>query len=421
MNEVIKFTRGQLYNELWQTSLTSISKKYNIDYSKLKNICIEYNIPLPSKSYWGKKNMKLDVSNEVIPLPQFDKEEIEIPLKTNVHISTSSDNENNKDINEYKILDFLDDKEKEQVIKAISELNIAKYKKNHKVIIRYNNKIIEEKRKQTQERRDNYLNPYYHVQENIETGYFSNISKNQKIRAMKILSAIYFTIEQLGGKINEDFSMSIRDEVISMQIEELKDQVPHELTKDEAKKLLEYEDNKKRNNYAYKPNIKKYDYVYDGKLKITFEIRNYIKETDKLKLEDRLGDIIIKLYQISEITRIERKKLEEQRRKEEEERKIRTDFNNRKKEEAIRTIKLINNADDYQLASKIRNYINAIESEGNLDEETKEWIKWANKKANWIDPTINEIDELLGIRNHEKSEEDKNEELDECTSYYDWY
>ena len=122
---------------------------------------------------------------------------------------------------------------------------------------------------------------------------------------MKILSLVYYAIEKLGGTINKDFSLQVRGEHVRLELEELKDQVKHELTKEEAKQLLEYEDRKKTFSYASKPNIRKYDYVYNGKLKITCGNRKYIRETDKIKLEDKLGDIIIKLYEQSEEVKTE--------------------------------------------------------------------------------------------------------------------
>ena len=82
---------------------------------------------------------------------------------------------------------------------------------------------------------------------------------------------------------------------------------------------------------------------------------------------------------------------------------------------------MVNCSEDYKIACEIRNYINAISKQDNLTEEIKEWIKWANKKANWFDPIINEEDELLGKRNHTESLEDKNNKLNKYGSYYDWY
>ena len=323
-----------------------------------------------------------------------------------------------KFIKEFNFLNFLEEDEKKKVAEVIYELSVDKYRKNHKVIVEYKNKKKEERRK---EREANYFNPYYNIHNYVEKGYFANVSKTQKDRCMKILSAIYFAIEELGGQVNNDFSLYVRDEHVTIEIEELQDKVMHELTKEEAKKLLEYEESQKRHTYGYKPNIRKYDYVHNGKLKITCGDRKYIRETDKIKLEDKLGDIIIKLYEQSEETKNERLEREEiaRKRREEEERKEK--IRNAKKSEVQKIKELINCAEDYKIACEIRNYIDAVSKKEILTDEIKEWIKWANKKANWFDPTINEEDELLGKRDHTESMEDKNNKLNKYGSYYDWY
>ncbi len=237
---------------------------------------------------------------------------------------------------------------------------------------------------------------------------------------MKILSAIYYAIEELGGEVNKDFSLTIRDEHVELEIEELKDQVKHELTKEEAKQLLEYEDKKKVFTYASKPNIRKYDYVHNGKLKITCGNRKYIRETDKVKLEDKLGDIIIKLYEQSEEVKVERLAREERERRYREEEERKEKIRNAKRNEAQKVKELLNLAEDYRIACEIRNYINAISCQDNLSNEMKDWIKWASKKADWFDPIIDIEDEILGKREHQESLENKNNKLDRYGSYYGW-
>ena len=264
--------------------------------------------------------MGLDFSNDIIELPESEVKEIEIPFKSSGALIDNKISDKDKFVIEFNLLSFLSDEERRKIAEVIYDLNIDNYKKNHKVITEYKNKKKEERR---EERKANYFNPYYNIHNYVEKGYFENISKFEKDRCMKILSAIYYAIEELGGEVNKDFSLTIRDEHVELEIEELKDQAKHELTKEEAKQLSEYEDRKKVFTYASKPNIKKYDYVYNGKLKITCGNRKYIRETDKVKLEDKLGDIIIKLYEQSEEVKIERLAREERERKyqEEEERK----------------------------------------------------------------------------------------------------
>lgn len=414
----MKFERKQLYDEIWEISLTGVSKKYGLNYTKLVQACKENNIPYPSSSYWTKKNMGLDFSNEFVELPESEIKEIEIQLKTSGILIDEKVNDKNKFITEFNFLNFLESEEKKKVAEVIYDLNIDNFTRNHKVITEYKNKQKEERR---EERKANYLNPYYNIHNYTEKGYFQNVSKFEKERCMKILSLVYYAIEKLGGTINKDFSLQVRGENVELEVEELKDQVKHELTKEEAKQLLEYEDRKKTFSYASKPNIKKYDYVYNGKLKITCGNRKYIRETDKIKIEDKLGDIIIKLYEQSEEVKSERLAREERARinREEEERKEK--IRNAKKDEAQKIKELVNMAEDYKIACDIRNYVNAVSKQDNLTNEIKEWIKWANKKANWFEPVIDEEDELLGKRDHKQSMENKNNKLDKYGSYYDWY
>lgn len=413
----IKFERKKLYDEIWEISLTGVSKKYGLNYTKLVQACKENSIPYPSSAYWTKKNMGLDFLNDIIELPKSEVKEVEIPLKVSGVLIDSKVSDKDKFVTEFNLLSFLSDEEKRKVAEIIYDLNIDNYKKNHKVITEYKNKKKEERR---EERKANYFNPYYNIQNYVEKGYFENISKFEKDRCMKILSAIYYAIEELGGEVNKDFSLTIRDEHVELEIEELKDQVKHELTKEEAKQLLEYEDRKKLFTYASKPNIRKYDYVHNGKLKITYGNRKYIRETDKVKLEDKLGDIIIKLYEQSEEVKAERLAREERERiyQEEEERKEK--IRNSKKNEVQKVKELLNLSEDYRIACEIRNYINAISSQDNLSNEMKDWIKWANKKADWFDPIIDGEDDILGKREHKESLENKNSKLDKYGSYYDW-
>lgn len=417
-NNVFIITREELYKEIWEISLTGVAKKYDLNYSKLVSACKEHNIPYPTSAYWTKKKMGLDIKDDVMLLPESHEKEIRLELKNSKPLFKKNDNEEENDIQEFNYLNFLDENERSKVATVISELDINKHKRLHKTILDYKNKVKDERK---EERQRNYYNPYYNIHNYTETGYFANVSKNEKDRCMKVLSTIYYAIEELGGKMNSDFSMQIRGERLNIEIEELKDKVNHELTKEEAKKLVEYEDEKKRYSYAYKPQIRKYDYIHNGKLKITFENREYIKETDKVKLEDKLGDIIVKLYEKSERIRVVRVAREEEAKRREEERKREVELKNKRKEEAIKTIDLVNKSEDYRIACEIRNYIKAVELKEELDEDTKQWIKWANKKADWFDPIIDANDELLGKREHGVSSKDKNDELNGYATYYGWY
>lgn len=87
------------------------------------------------------------------------------------------------------------------------------------------------------------------------------------------------------------------------------------MTKQEAQALLVYKDELKRKQYASKPQIRKYDYVFNGRLRIVFDDGKYIRDNNQQKLEDKLAEILVRLYENSEEHRIVREQREEAHRK----------------------------------------------------------------------------------------------------------
>ena len=214
----------------------------------------------------------------------------------------------------------------------------------------------------------------------------------------------------MGGRVNDDLSMHIRDDDVSVHLAEGQDKVPHELTKREAQAILEYNEEVKKYSWASKPKIRKYYKVYNGKLRVVFGNGKYLRDSDSAKLEDMLGEILVCLYEDSERVKIAREKreAEELRRAEEEKRK--RERRERIGLEAKRTIALKNKAEDYRIATEIRAYIAAVVEKGG-ENITLEWIDWAQRKADWFDPTVALEDEYLGKRDHGKSREEKDRAL----------
>lgn len=48
----------------------------------------------------------------------------------------------------------------------------------------------------------------------------------------------------------------------------------------------------------------------------------------------------------------------------------------------------------------------------------QETIEWMSRKADWIDPTISAEDELLGKRDHHKTDDEKDKLLKEEKYYW---
>lgn len=288
----------------------------------------------------------------------------------------------------------------------------------HKMLVQYKKDIADYKSKLKEAQSRPYYNPRHNKPEN-EPAFFKEMSDECMSRAIAILDTVFKSIESLGGSINSDLSVKIRDDIVRFRMVESQDQVKHEMTKQEAQELVKYNDDIKNHRWASKPQIRKYDKVYNGKLRIEFGERSYIRDNDSEKLEDRLGDILVTLYEKAEENRIVREAREEAERKRVEEARCREE-NRQRKEQEIRLVKeLVNKAEDYRIAKEIREYIQAMIDSGNED-ITPEWIEWALKKADWYDPSIETEDEYLGKRQHEKSAEEKEKSLQDSIRK-SWY
>lgn len=101
--------------------------------------------------------------------------------------------------------------------------------------------------------------------------------------------------------------------------------------------------------------------------------------------------------------------------KREEERLRQEAIRKRYNEEVAKTNALINQANDFEIATKIRAMVAAAEANGAASEE---WIAWAKAKADWYDPLIAATDEYFGKRDHKETPEKK--EPRERWSSYRW-
>lgn len=438
----IKLTRQQIYDDIWELSVAGVARKYNLHYPRLIQSCKDTDIPFPPSGFWTRKNFGKDVSEEIIPLSGdgnivvtlFTKDSVikrmkksnvekETEIKENL---TETQNEVNSErkFEEKKItivpemngiLEFLSEDEREEVFAVACSLEINKNTRLHKTLVQYKKRIVDYNSKLKNAQNQRYYNSRYDNHQN-EPDFFKEVSEEGTKRLMTILDAVFKAIEELGGSINDDLSVKIRDDVVRCRVAESKDKIKHEITKQEAQALLKYEDEVKRHKWALKPQIRQYDYIYNGRIRIIFGEKSYIRDSTKEKLEDRLGDILISLYGKSEENRIIRERIENQQRIREDEARKQEEIRRRKEKEIQLTKELVNKAEDFRIASEIRAYIKAI-----IDNEdvTPEWIEWASKKADWYDPTKDIEDEYLGRREHGKNKDEK--EIDKILVKRSWY
>ncbi len=185
----------------------------------------------------------------------------------------------------------------------------------------------------------------------------------------RILDALFRQVESLGGIVNNDLSLKIRGETVEIQISEAQDIVEHVMTREEAQALLVYKDAKRRNSWASEPQIRKQDYVFNGRLRICIREHRYFRDSEKSNVESRLGEMLIELYEQSEVIKQNRLAAEEAERKRKEDEKLREMRRERYNDEVEKTIALMNIVQDYDMACKIRAFVSSLESSGDMDEK----------------------------------------------------
>lgn len=396
------YNREKLYQEVWAKPVTEVAKQYQVSDAAIHKVCRSLDIPTPGPGYWAK--VKAGKPVKQTPLPHSDKPAAKSGVRTGLEAQPQTAAE---------ILQFLTPEERSAVLSVAAQIVLPDENS------RMHPKIIAHRKKITAWQREDQDKAPYRNRQNKETIPFlaDTVSETVLPRVCRIFDALIKAIEPLGCSLTDDLKFVVNGETVSLSVSESKDTVEHIPTREENIQLLKYEDAKRKHSWASKPNIQKYDHVYNGKLSLTVGKEKGFRDCKSYVVEDRLGDIIILLYETSNALRIEREAREEAARKREEEERQRNARRERYNQEVERTNALVHEAEDFEIACRIRAYVSAVEQCGELKEEDVIWIEWAKQKADWYDPTIKRKDEFFGTREHGKSEDQKKLEK----SYYSWH
>lgn len=392
------YNREKLYQEVWAKPAIKVAAQYGVSNVAIRKICNSLNVPLPPIGYWAKLRAGQKLPKTPLPAAKGVTERTGTKTFDGIKIPDAPK----------QMLEFLAEVEREKVILAAEQIKMPDENAHlHKKITAYKSVVKEWNKKDTKpEGAEKGLKNYYN-----RPPFLAGVISNETLpRVYRILDALFRQVESLGGSIDDDLSLRIRNEHVELEIVEAQNEIKHVLTRKEAQEMLIYEDAQRHNTWASKPQIRKYDYVFNGRLRITIRKGRYFRDTEAANIESKLGDMLIELYEESEVVRLEREAREEAARKKEEEARQREERRNRYNKEVERITALENAAMDYETACRIRAYIQAVEIacyEKGMDNETAAWIEWAKKKADWYDPIVARDDELLGERQHENNTEQK--------------
>ena len=364
------YRREVLYEEVWQFPVTEVAKKYSVSDVSIHKICKSLDIPTPPKGYWAKKKAGKMVA--IPPLPKSDRHNTKIGMRMS-RIYTPSIEEQ---------LAHLSSEEQTTVLAVASQMVLVdEHEKMHPIVAAC----------------------YKKAKTNDVPVAVNSVAKETLPRVFRILDTLIKAIEPLGVKINEKLQFSIDKDSVVVHFTEFTTKIPHEKTKEEKLELLKYEDAKRRGQWARKPQIRQYDSQYNGTLSLSIANKRKFRDSKSGMLEERLGEVLIAIFYCINEERLAREAREEAVRKREEEMRRKEELRERYNKEVADTNALVNMANDYEIARKIRALIESAEVQG--VEET--WLNWARAKADWFDPTISATDEFFGIRNHGECEERK--------------
>lgn len=387
------YDRETLYEEVWERPVTEVAKRYKVSDVAIHKVCKSLGIPTPPAGYWAKFRAGKPVTK--IPLPESSKP----AKKTGIRNGTEYQPQNAKEM-----LAFLGEEDRVVALSVATQIRIPDNNaKMHPTITTHRKAVIQWKKKLEEQEAKGW------GRRGMDAPPFlaDTVSDEALPRVFNIINALIKAMEPLGCYLTEDLKFVINGESVSISVSEAKDEVKHVLTKEENMQVLKYEDEKRRHSWASKPNIRKYDYLYNGRITLTINKSKKFRDSKSYVVEDRLGGIMIELYEASNVIRKEREAREEADLKRQEEERCKEECRERYNTEVDRTLALVNLADDYETACKIRSYVSAVETSGNLNEKTVTWIEWAKAKADWYDPTIAREDEFFGKREHKKNADQK--------------
>lgn len=446
---MILLTRKELYNDIWTDTLSKTALKYQLSTAQLKKICNSLNIPTPSGGYWTK--LRLGRNPERTPLPDnFDKDYIEIGMAEETHplaneamdeIGTKAESEDalkaesdNYVFDKENKLSFIN-LERRLAVEKICSNALAQAQK-----IKYtdepSNKIAQQEKKlaikwfklnkigekskislQSYEAQSHYCLDHYIS--NPETRNLAEyIGEDSLNRVISLLDIIYNALVKVGGTPKIGCLVSVDNEIVDFLVTEKQDQIDHELTAKEVKELETYDKEKLKYSYRSKPRIRKYDHIFNGKLRFSIGAKIF-SDHRNIKLEDIIDEIIIEFIYFSHYKTTVHNDIiaEEERRKQKaiKDEELRVIYN----DEAEKFNALVNIANDWKTAQTIREFLNFIASSKDNVKFPQEWIEWGLKKADWIDPLSDREDEVFGKRKHADSNEKKALKNKE-RSYYGW-
>lgn len=356
--KTIQFTRKELYDIVWSTTLYKLTQQYAYSNDGIKKICKQFEIPMPHSSYWSKLKFNKKFKKEMLNPIFGGTDKIVLTIR-----------EEGSKVNVDQTPLTIRTKEIESDIKA--PLIVPDEIIKPDIITIQTKQYWEGKIIFTSYRDDNRIT------------YPIRVEKNSRYRALKFMDALTKLLRYRGHSLSKQYGSDcvLIDGInIEFDLREASKRIPPITTFGRA------------------------EYISTGEF--ILKIGKYSREKEwrdgKVKLEAILARIVAKLEIYAEEEKIQNEKSRLWNIEYEAEQKRKAEIKKRLDEEIIKYNKLVALSEQYNKTLLIRQYIEAEKQKAintnNLTPEKREWINWANDKADWLDPLINKHDDILDAK-----------------------
>jgi hypothetical protein len=372
--ETIVLTRKELYDIVWSTTLSKLTQQYAYTNDGIKKLCKQFEIPIPDGSYWSRLKFNKPVNKPELNAVFGGEDKIVLTIR-------AEGNPVNVDQTPLTI------RTKEIKNDPKAPLTIPNKLTKPDILIQNTKDLYSKIKKET-----------YSKKENIDSlGIY--VENDNLDRAFRIMDTFIKLLRHRGHTFRRDINnrgphIAVNDVDFYFHLREVQKRVPA---------TTEYFSS------TYAPTG-----IFVMKIGESFKAKEW--KDGATKLENQLANIVAKIELDAEKELLWREECRLDKIQRAEEDRIRKIFEALKEKEVVKTRKLFSDAKKFDKATIYRNFIKATEqkaiTENNLTEELKEWIKWANDKADWMDPTSPKQDELLNDNDIDEIENPKK------TNYY---
>lgn len=341
-------SRKELYDKVWNEPLTKIAKEYDISYSKLRETCKTHNIPVPPNGYW----MKLKYAKPTNQKPLIGNHNVEIRIAPN--------------------LPKLDKNKLPEKLKVPKKLP-----KKLDPIVAATKAYLENGNKPPR-------TIHAYLERNDHGTISCSVNKTQESRALRLLNTLVIELKALGYHFKFNYYncfLIMKGLEFEMSMREKYKRVPREKPSWEGQT----------------------DLIPTGFLLIHFKHRysseRVFHDTKTITLEERLPRILQILQNWSEkeyaehLQHLEWSKAQEEREKQE---KL---FREKRDHEIKRFEEFIKQSERWEFVQRLRAFVKEYENKlANIDTPTsdqQDFIDFAKRKIDWLDPTVSIEDELF--------------------------